>query len=100
MVLHRLLNKTKGNNVTPLQSVINVSSHGTAASSVSNTTGTVAVEEAVVGVGCWRTMMRRTMRTTRSATTAMTTDNDDNNDNDNNENDYNDDYDDDNLKDN
>ena len=27
----------------------------------------------LVGVGCWRTMMRRTTRTTRSATTAMTT---------------------------
>ena len=50
MVLHRLLNKMKGNNnVTPPPSLINVSSLGTAASSVSNTTGTpVAVEEAVV----------------------------------------------------
>jgi len=48
MVLHFLLNKTKGNNVTPPPLVINVSSHGADASSVSNTTGTVAVEEAVV----------------------------------------------------
>ena len=49
MVLHRLLNKTKGNNdVTPPPSVVNVSSHGTGALSVSNTTCTVAVEEAVV----------------------------------------------------
>ena len=48
MVLHCLLNKLKGINVTPPPSLINVSSLGTAASAVSNTTGTIAVEEAVV----------------------------------------------------
>ena len=48
MVLHHLLNKTKGNNVTPPPLVINVSSHATGVSSVSNTTCTFAVEEAVV----------------------------------------------------
>jgi hypothetical protein len=49
MVLHCLLNKTKGNNdVTPPPSVVNVSSHATGVSSVSNTTCTVAVEEEVV----------------------------------------------------
>ena len=38
MVLHRLFNKLKGINVTPPPSLINASSLGTAASSVSDTT--------------------------------------------------------------